>query len=80
MFSRGNHKTASWFNDTGVIGLIQDKISFTRPLQVYNVILRDNYFMRFVGLPVHGDSQIPIFFTFYVPSMFICLLPYILKS
>ena len=40
VFSRDNHKTASWVNDIEVIGLIQDKISFTRPLQVCNVILR----------------------------------------
>ena len=69
MFSRDNHKTASWVNDMEVIGLIQDKISFAKPLQVCNVNLRDNYFTRFVGVPVQGDSQIPTFFTFYVLSI-----------
>ena len=79
VFSRDNHKTAGWVIDIEVIGLIQDKISFSRPLQVRNVILRDNYFMRFVGVPAHGDFQIPNSFTFHILSMFICLLPYILK-
>ena len=73
-------KLPSWVIDIEVIGLIQDKIFFAGPLQVCNVILRDNYFTRFEGVPVHGDSQIPNFFTFYVLSMFICLLPYISKS
>ena len=80
VLNRDNHKTASWVIDIEVIGLIQDKISFARPLQVRKVIFRNNYFMRYLGVPVHGDSSIPNFFTFYVLSMFICLLPYILKS
>ena len=36
MFSRDNHKTASWVIDIEVIGLIQDKIFFAGPLQVCN--------------------------------------------
>ena len=66
VFSRDNHKTASWVIDKVIGLLIKDRISFAGPLQVCNAILRDNYFMRFVGLPVHRDSQIPNFFTFYV--------------
>ena len=69
MFSRDSHKTASWVIDIEVIGPVQDRIFFARPLQLCNVILRDNCFMRFVGLPVHGDSQIPSFLTFYVKSV-----------
>ena len=65
MFSQDNHKAASWVIDIEVIGLIQNKISSTGPLQVCNVILRDNYFMRFERVPVHGDSQVINFFTFY---------------
>ena len=79
VFSQDNHKTASWVIDIEVIGLIQEKLSFSRPFQVCNIILCDNYFMRFAGVPGHEDFQIPNFFTFYVLSMFICLLPYILK-
>ena len=76
VFSRDNHKTASWVIHKEVIGLIQDKISFARPLQACNVILCEDYFMCSVGVPVHGNSQIPNFFTFHVLSMFIFLLPY----
>ena len=73
-------KTASWVIDKEAIGLITRQISLARPLQLCDVILRDNYFMSFAGVPVHGDSQISTFLTFYVLSLFICLLPYILKS
>ena len=51
-----------WVIDIEVIGLMQDKISFSGPLLVCNVILRDNYFMRFVGVPAHGDFHIPNLF------------------
>ena len=58
-----------------VIGLTQDKISFARPLQVCNAILRDNYFMGFVGVPVHRDSQIS---NFLLSMYFLCLYDYCL--
>ena len=44
MFSRDNHKTASWVIDIEVIGLIQDKIFFAGLLQVCNVILRELFY------------------------------------
>ena len=79
MFSRDNHKTASWVIDIEVIGLIQHKISFAGPLQVRNVILCDNYFMRF-SLKEYLSMEIPRFQTLYfLCTIFICLLPYILK-
>ena len=76
VFSRNNHKTASWVIDIEVIGLLQDKISFSRPFQVCNVILRDNYFMRFVGVPVHEDFQILNFFL--LSLYYLCLYTYCL--
>ena len=47
MFSRDNHKIASWVIEIEVIYLIQDKIYSAWPLQVCNVILSGNYFIRF---------------------------------
>ena len=64
MFSRDNHKIASWVIEIEVIYLIQDKIYFAWPLQVCNVILSGNYFIRFERISVHGDSQTPKLFTF----------------
>ena len=81
VFTRDNHKTASWVIDMEVICLIQDKISFAGPLQVCNIILSDNYFVCFEG--VHLSMEIPRFQTFLFSMYYLCLyalLPYILKS